>query len=92
MQEPGEAAMARAVANGSWTLLDSIEALEAPDDLAAALKADPIAAAGYEVMPDGAKRELLRRVVLAKRPETRARKISEAIEEARGRADRVSGT
>jgi uncharacterized protein YdeI (YjbR/CyaY-like superfamily) len=90
MQEPGEAAIALAVANGSWTLLDSIEALEVPDDLAAALKADPAALRGFDSMPPGMKKVSIRRVALSKRAETRARKINEAVELARGRGGRDS--
>ena len=69
MREPGEQAILVAIGNGSWELLDAIEALELPDDLAGAINADPIAVKGYESMPRGMKKELIRRVVLAQRGE-----------------------
>jgi uncharacterized protein YdeI (YjbR/CyaY-like superfamily) len=83
MEEPGEAAIAGAVANGSWTLLDAIEALEVPEDLAAAFDADPLARRGYESMPDGMKKQVLRRVILAKREPTRQKQVERAIEDCR---------
>lgn len=86
MEEPGEVAIAAAVENGSWTMLDAIEALEVPDDLSQALRSDPEAARGYDSMPPGMKKELLRQVILAKRPETRARKVAQAVEAATVRA------
>jgi uncharacterized protein YdeI (YjbR/CyaY-like superfamily) len=86
MCEPGEDAIALAVENGSWTLLDAIEALEEPPDLAAALEADPAARRGFDSMPPGMKKEAIRRVVFAKRSETRAKKIAEALEQSRARA------
>jgi uncharacterized protein YdeI (YjbR/CyaY-like superfamily) len=89
MREPGERAIAVAVENGSWTMLDAIEALEVPDDLAEAFEADPAARRGYDSMPDGMKKETLRRVVLAKRPETRRKWIERAIEQSRARDARV---
>ena len=43
MTDAGLAAIETAKANGSWASLDAVEALTIPDDLAAALAADPIA-------------------------------------------------
>jgi uncharacterized protein YdeI (YjbR/CyaY-like superfamily) len=85
MREPGESAIAVAVENGSWELLDAIEALELPDDLAAAINADSVAVRGYESMPPGMKKELIRKVVLAKRPETREKWIAQGVADARAR-------
>lgn len=85
MKEPGEAAISRAVENGSWTLLDAIENLDPPDDLVAALETDPVAERGFRSMPPGMKKVLIRRVALAKRPETRARRLEQALKDARDR-------
>ena len=85
MQESGERAITIAIENGSWELLDAIEALELPDDLAEVIDADPVAAKGYESMPPGMKKELIRRVVLAKRPETRQKWIAQGVADARAR-------
>ncbi|NUR85400.1 MAG: DUF1905 domain-containing protein [Nonomuraea sp.] len=50
-----------------------------PPDFAQALDADPAARAAYDSLPDGRKREHVRAVEGAKKPETRARRIDKAI-------------
>jgi uncharacterized protein YdeI (YjbR/CyaY-like superfamily) len=50
----------------------------APADFARALSADPIARAAYERLPDGRKREHVRAIESAKKPETRRRRIEKA--------------
>jgi Bacteriocin-protection, YdeI or OmpD-Associated len=50
----------------------------APADFARALGADPIARAAYERLPEGRKREHLRAIESAKKPETRTRRIEKA--------------
>lgn len=65
----------------SWSLLDGPHALLVPEDFAAALGADPAAARGYEPLSDSAKRGILEWIALAKRPETRARRIAKAVSE-----------
>ncbi len=52
MQPAGLAAIAAAKADGSWSKLDSVEALAVPDDLAAALAAYPAARAHFDAFPD----------------------------------------
>ena len=90
MTEAGAAAIARAKRDGSWTVLDAVEALEVPEDLAAALAADPAAAAGFDASSPSARKQALYRIASAKRPETRARRIEETVRRARDdrRADR----
>ena len=51
-----------------------------PDDLAAALAANPAAQATYDGFPPSCRREYLEWVTEAKRPETRARRIAQAVE------------
>ncbi len=77
MAPAGLAAIERAKDNGSWTLLDDVEAGVVPDDLAAALDANPPAAANFDAFPKSVKRMLLERVAQARRPETRAARIQE---------------
>jgi uncharacterized protein YdeI (YjbR/CyaY-like superfamily) len=55
-------------------------ALEMPGDLDAALAANPAALATYDGFPPGQKREYLEWVTEAKRPETRAKRIAQAVE------------
>jgi Bacteriocin-protection, YdeI or OmpD-Associated/Domain of unknown function (DUF1905) len=50
-----------------------------PADFARALKSDPIARTAYDRLPDGRKRELVRAVESAKKPETRTRRIEQAL-------------
>jgi uncharacterized protein YdeI (YjbR/CyaY-like superfamily) len=76
MAPAGLAAIERAKANGSWDVLDSVERLEVPDDLAAALVANPPAAVNFAAFPPGARKQLLAWVATAVRPETRAARIA----------------
>ncbi len=80
MAPAGLAVIEAAKADGSWTLLDDVENLVVPDDLAAAL--GPIARAHWDAFPRSARRGILEWIVQAKRPETRARRIAEAAEKA----------
>lgn len=63
--------------DGSWTRLDSVEALEVPADLATALRAYPDAMRHFSAFPRSAKRRILEWIALAKKPETRAKRIAE---------------
>jgi uncharacterized protein YdeI (YjbR/CyaY-like superfamily) len=77
MAPAGVAAIARAKANGSWEILDAVERLEVPDDLIAALESRPPAALNFAEFPPSARKFLLTRVAMARRPETRAARIAE---------------
>ena len=50
-----------------------------PADFARALSADPIARTAYDRLPDGRKREHVRAIESAKKPETRVRRIEKAL-------------
>ncbi|MBV9930941.1 MAG: YdeI/OmpD-associated family protein [Alphaproteobacteria bacterium] len=54
--------------------------LPPPDDLRAALDAQPSAAATFDAFPPSCRREYVEWVVEAKRPETRAKRIAQAVE------------
>jgi uncharacterized protein YdeI (YjbR/CyaY-like superfamily) len=90
MAPAGLAAIERAKANGSWETLDAVERLEVPEDLAAALDIRPPAAVNFAAFPPSARKMLLGRVALARRPETRAARITE-IAEAAARNERARG-
>jgi uncharacterized protein YdeI (YjbR/CyaY-like superfamily) len=75
MAAAGLAAIERAKANGSWELLDSVERMEVPDDLAAALGARPPAAENFGAWPPSVRKQILTALVQARRPETRAERI-----------------
>lgn len=77
MTPAGLARIEAAKADGSWTLLDSSEALEVPADLAAALAAYPEAARHFGAFPPGVRKNILQWISLARKPETRAARIAE---------------
>jgi uncharacterized protein YdeI (YjbR/CyaY-like superfamily) len=73
----GRAAVERAKADGTWTALDGVEALEVPPDLAAALDAAPPARTNWDAFPRSVRRGVLEIILNAKRAETRAARIAE---------------
>ena len=77
MTPAGLAKIEAAQADGSWTLLDSVERLEVPDDLAAEFDKYPDARAHFDAFPPSARRMALAWIAMAKRPETRARRVAE---------------
>jgi len=54
--------------------------LDMPQDLAAALADNPAAQATWDAFPPGCRREYLEWVIEAKRPETRSKRIAQAVE------------
>ncbi|MBD2257401.1 YdeI/OmpD-associated family protein [Pseudanabaena sp. FACHB-2040] len=80
MAPAGLAKVEAAKKDGSWTALDAVEALEIPDDLAAAFVLCPGSADNFEAFPRSAKRGILEWISTAKRPETRAKRIAETAE------------
>ena len=82
MLPAGLAAVETAKRNGAWSLLDDVETGVIPDDLAAAMEAQPPARANFDAFPPSARRALLEWVVQAKRLETRAKRIAEIAEKA----------
>lgn len=58
---------------------DAPRVVEVPDDLAAALDAEPAAKAFYETLSYSNKRKHVEPIVAAKAPETRARRIEKSI-------------
>jgi uncharacterized protein YdeI (YjbR/CyaY-like superfamily) len=75
MHESGLSAVATAKQSGAWDFLNDVDALIVPDDLVAGLTAPPPALSNYEGFPESAKRDILRWIKLAKKPETRAKRI-----------------
>lgn len=79
MAEAGLQSVAVAKQNGSWTVLDAIERLEIPEDLAQALQNEPGALAFFSGLRTWAKKGMLYWVASAKRPETRQKRIAEIV-------------
>lgn len=65
--------------NGSWFLLDRVEALIIPDDLGKALAEKPAAHNFFQKLSRSDKRGLLQWLVFAKRDETRQKRIIEIV-------------
>ena len=80
MQPAGLAVIERAKADGSWSILDSVEALQVPDDLAEQLARNPALAERYEAMSKTDKKQLLYSLVSAKKPETRAARLQRFVD------------
>lgn len=90
MRDAGRRAVEVAQANGWWTILDPVEDLIEPDELAAALDADPAARAAWDGFPPSARKQMLWWVISAAKPETRARRVG-AVVEAAARGERAQG-
>lgn len=82
MLPAGLAVVEEAKRNGTWTMLDDVEKLVVPDDLAKALAAAPPARTNWDDFPPSARRALLEWIVHAKRSETRAKRIAEIASKA----------
>jgi uncharacterized protein YdeI (YjbR/CyaY-like superfamily) len=83
MEPPGLAKIDAAKADGSWSKLDAVEALEVPNDLASAFAGHPGSAAKFAAFPPGVRRAILAWIVDARRPETRAKRVDETARLAR---------
>ena len=66
--------------NGSWTILDEAEALIIPNDLDKEFEKRPNAKIYFLSLSRSDKRNILQWLTLAKRPETRQKRISEIVE------------
>lgn len=80
MTDAGRLAIQAAQADGSWVLMEPVEALIVPDDLAAALDASPPARQRWHDLAPTAKRAYLLWLATAKRPVTRARRVRQSVE------------
>jgi len=81
MQPAGLAAIEAAQHNGQWQrAYDSARTAALPDDLAAALEQHPRAKAFYATLNSANRYALTFRLQNAKKPETRARRLSQFIE------------
>lgn len=79
MHAAGLAKIKVAKLNGAWSSLDEVEAMTIPDDLAALFRKNRPAAANFAAFPRSAKKAILQWIAAAKRPETRAGRITETV-------------
>ncbi|BAZ52752.1 hypothetical protein NIES4103_54170 [Nostoc sp. NIES-4103] len=79
MTQAGLEKIQQAKEDGSWNYLDAIEALTIPIDLKQALEANPKANFNFEAFSNSLKKNILFWIESAKRPETRLKRIEQAI-------------
>lgn len=79
LRPAGIAVIEAAKADGSWTLLDDVEALVVPDDLAAAMDAHPGLRAVWEEQTPGRRKQALAQLVLARTDATRSRRLDAIV-------------
>ncbi len=82
MQQAGFKTIEIAKKNGAWSILDEVEALIIPEDLKKELNKRVAALEYYEGLSKSAKKILLSWVVLAKRADTRQKRIIEIVDNA----------
>jgi uncharacterized protein YdeI (YjbR/CyaY-like superfamily) len=79
MAPPGLEKVEKAKMDGSWSVYDSIETLEIPEDLQAALAANEAAAGHFAAFSPSSKKGILWWIKSAKRAETRRKRIAETV-------------
>jgi uncharacterized protein YdeI (YjbR/CyaY-like superfamily) len=79
LQPAGIAEIERAKASGMWTVYDSVEALQEPAELTAALDAVPAARGTWDSWPPSARKMALSQIALARRDDTRQRRIAALV-------------
>ncbi|WP_132148527.1 YdeI/OmpD-associated family protein [Kribbella antiqua] len=82
MTAAGQELIDHAKRTGTWDLLADAQNLIVPADLRAALAANPPADKHFQTFPPSARRTILEWITLAKRPETRARRIDQTVSQA----------
>lgn len=80
MTEAGLELIRIAKENGSWNILDDVEALIVPEDLKTAFEGNNKAKEFYEDLSKSIKKQILSWLVFAKREETRKKRIDEIID------------
>ena len=88
LEESGRAAVDAAKASGMWTLMDDVEDLVVPDDLAEAFARHDGSRAHWDGFPPSARKAMLGWIVLAKRAETREVRVAQ-VAECAGRGERA---
>lgn len=82
LEAAGRALVESAKQDGTWTLLDDVEDLIVPDDLAVAFAAHPGSREQWDAFPPSARRGILEWIVQARREATRAKRVDETAERA----------
>ncbi len=82
MTDAGRRSIETARASGWWTIYDPVEDLIEPDELAAALDAEPSARQNWDGFPPSARKMMLWWVISAARSDTRGRRIATIVDDA----------
>jgi uncharacterized protein YdeI (YjbR/CyaY-like superfamily) len=82
MTQAGYSSIERAKQNGYWSILDEVEELIIPQDLEVAFANHPGGKAYFLCLSKSTRKILLSWIVLAKRPDTRQKRINEIVENA----------
>lgn len=82
MTEAGRRVVAAARADGSWDVLNDVEDLVVPPDLAAALERHPGSREHWDAFPRSARRGILEWIVQARTATTRGRRVEQTAEQA----------
>ncbi len=82
MTDAGRRAVEQAKGNGWWTILDPVEDLIEPEELAAALDRNRSARTNWDGFPPSARKAMLWWVISAMKAETRDRRIATIVEKA----------
>jgi len=80
MTPAGHECIEVAKGNGSWSILDDVEEVKIPEDLKKAFRSQRGAMTYFESLSKSVKKGILQWLVLAKRPETRQKRIAEIAE------------
>lgn len=79
MHPAGLAMVELAQRTGTWTALDDVDALIVPEDLRAALAADPAAERYFAAFPPSIRRGILEWILDARTPATRSKRLAETV-------------
>jgi uncharacterized protein YdeI (YjbR/CyaY-like superfamily) len=79
IMEAGFKSIETAKKNGSWTILDDAENLVIPDDLKEEFSKSTQALAFFHSLSRTTRRNILQWITLAKKPETRQKRIKETV-------------
>ena len=82
MSPVGQAAIDEAKSSGAWDQMNEVDAFVMPDDLHDALVRKAPALENFLAFPPSTRRNILRWIALAKKPETRARRIARIADDA----------
>lgn len=79
MAPAGLEVVAAAKNNGSWNILDSVEALEIPADLEAAFSKNAAARKFYDGLSKSVKKRVLHWLIMVKKEETRKKLVNDIV-------------